>query len=77
MTFADQIRYNRIFKQVVHKVGESEINYIKRFHDSKALETSVGNSYTEYQLMHNFLDNFQKGGKYSSQIARHEPELRR
>ena len=27
--------------------------------------------------MHTFLDNFEEGGKYSAQIARHQVELRR
>ena len=31
MIFADQSRYNRMFHQVIHKGGESEINYIKYF----------------------------------------------
>ena len=52
MTFADQSRYNRMFQQLVHKGGESEINYIKRFHNAQALEISVVNIYTEYQRMH-------------------------
>ena len=38
MTFADQIIYNRLFQQVIHKVGESEINYINIFQNTKALE---------------------------------------
>ena len=37
----------------------------------------VGNSYSEDQLMHTFMDNFHQGGKYSSQIAIHQVELRR
>ena len=56
-TFADQSRYNRLFQKVVHKVGESEINYIKIFQNAKALEISVVNSYSKYQLMYTFLDN--------------------
>ena len=35
------------------------------------------NSYSEDQLMHTFLDNFEEGGKYSAQIASHQAELRR
>ena len=66
MTFSDQSRYNRMFKQVIHKGEESEINYIKIFQNSKALIISLGNSYSEDQLMHTFLDNFQKDGKYSA-----------
>ena len=77
MSFADKSRYDSIFKQVTHKGGESAINYIKRFQNAHALSVSVGNSYSEYQLMHTFLDNFQQGGKYSAQIASHQAELRR
>ena len=32
-------------RKVLHKGGEPEINYIKRFQNSKALEISIGNSY--------------------------------
>ena len=37
----------------------------------------MGNSYSEDQLMHTFLNNLQQGGKYSAQIASHHAELRR
>ena len=37
MNFADKIRYDRIFKQVTHKGGESAINCIKRFQNVQAL----------------------------------------
>ena len=30
MTVADKSRHDRIFRQVAHKIGEWEINYIKR-----------------------------------------------
>ena len=50
---------------------------MKRFQNSHALSVSVGNSYSEDQLMHTFLDNFHQGGKYSAQIASHQAELRR
>ena len=50
MTSFDQIFYNRLFQQVIHKGGESATNYIKIFHHSKALDISVGNSYFEYYL---------------------------
>ena len=76
MTFSGQIRHNRLFQQVIHKVGESEINFFKRFQNSKALTISVGTSYSEDQLMHNFLDNFQQGGKFNSQTASQKEELR-
>ena len=63
MTFADKSRYDRTFQQVTHKGGESAINYIKRFQNAHALSVSVGNSYSEDQIMHTFLDNFHQGGK--------------
>ena len=77
MTSADKSRYDRTFQQVTNKGGESEINYIKRFQNVHALSVSVGNSYSEDQLMHTLLDNFHQGGKYSAQIASHQVELRR
>ena len=71
MNFAYKIRYYRTFQQVTHKGGEYAINYIKRFQNAQALSVSVGNSYSEYKLMHTFLDNFHQDGKYSAQIASH------
>ena len=53
------------------------MNYIKILQDAHALSIYVGNSYSEYQIMHTFLDNFRQGGKYSAQIDRHQAELRR
>ena len=64
MTFSDKSIYDRTFQQVTHKGGESEINCIKRFQNTHALSVSVGNRYSEDQLMHTFLDNFHQGGKY-------------
>ena len=72
MTFADKSRYERTFQQVTHKRGGYAINYIKRFQNVHDLSVSVGNSYSENQLMHTFLDNFHQGGKYSAQIASHQ-----
>ena len=77
MTFADKSRYDRTFQQVTHKGGKSAINYIKRFHNAQALSVSVGNSYSEDQSMHTFLDNFHQSGEYSAQLASHQAELRR
>ena len=54
MKFADQIRCNIMFQQVVHKEGGSEINNIKRFHNAKALVISIVNIYTEDHIMHTF-----------------------
>ena len=62
MTFADKSRYDRNFQQVIHKAEESAINYINRFHNAQALSVSVGNSYSEDQIMHTFLDNFHQSG---------------
>ena len=72
MTFADKSRYDRTFQQVTHKGGEYAINYIKRFQNAQVLSVSVGNSYSEDQLMHTFLDNFHQGGKYSAQKVSHQ-----
>ena len=72
MTFSGQSRYNRLFQKLIHKGGESEINYIKIFRNSKASEISVVNSYSEYQLIRTFLEIFQPVGRYSSQIANHQ-----
>ena len=77
MTFADKNRYDKTFQQVSHKLGESAINYIKIFQNAHALSVLVENNYSEDQLMHTILDNFQQGGKYSAQIASHQAELRR
>ena len=63
MTSSDQSRYNRLFYNLIHKGGESEINYIKIFHNTKPLAISVVNSYSEDQLMHTFLDSFRKDVK--------------
>ena len=37
------------------------MNVTKRFQNSKALSVFVGNMYSEYQIMHIFLDNFHQG----------------
>ena len=60
MTFADKSRYDRTFEQVTHKGGEYAINYIRRFQNAHALSVSVGNSYSEDQLMHKFWITFNK-----------------
>ena len=41
------------------------------------MEISVGNSYSEYKLMHTFLEKLQQGGKYSAHIEIHHAELSR
>ena len=53
------------------------MNYIKIFQNAQDLSVSVGNNYSEDQLMHTFLDNFHQGGKYYDQIASHQEELSR
>ena len=77
MTFYDKIRYDRTFQQFTQKGGESTINYNKNIQNAHALSVSVGNSYSEDQLMHTFLDNFYQGGNYSAEIVSHQAELRR
>ena len=61
----------------MHKGGESAINYIKIYQGAKALPISVGNGYTKDNLMHTFLENLQKGAKYSAHIESHEAQLGR
>ena len=53
------------------------MNYIKRFQNTQDLSVSVGNSYSEDQMIHTFLDKFCQGGKYSDRIASHQAGLRR
>ena len=53
------------------------MNYIKRFQNAEVLLVSVGNSYSEDQIMHTFIDNFQQGGKYSALISSNREELGR
>ena len=77
MTFSDKSRYDRNFQQVKYKGDVSAINYIKRFQNAHALSVSVGKSYSVYQLMHTFLDNFHQGGKFSAHISSHQVELKR
>ena len=40
------------------------------------MDISVGNSYSEDQLMQTALENLQQGGNYYDQIIRHQAELR-
>ena len=77
MTVADKIRYARIFQQVTHKGREYAMNYTRGFQNAEDLSVSVGNYYSEDQMIHTFMDNFHQGGKYSTQIASHQAELRR
>ena len=76
MNFSYKSIHDRILQQVPHKGGESEMNYIKRLYNAQDLSVYVGNSYSEDQFMHIFLDNFHQGGKYIAQILSHQEELR-
>ena len=58
MTCSDKSRYARVIQQVTHKGGKSAMNYIKKFQNPQALSVSLGNTYSEDQQMHMFLDNF-------------------
>ena len=53
------------------------MNYIKIINNAHTLSVSVGNTYSEDQLTHIFLDNFHQGEKYSAQIANYKEELTR
>ena len=55
MTIAENISYNILLRQVGHKKGYSAINYARIFQNDKDLSISVGNNYSEYQLIHTFL----------------------
>ena len=48
------------------------MSYIKIFQNVQALSVSIGNYYSEDQLIHNH-----QGGIYSTQIASHQEKLRR
>ena len=69
MTFADRIRYDRLFQQATQKGMESASNYINRFQNVQALYVSVGKSHSEDQFMYIFLDNFHQGGKYTAYVG--------
>ena len=69
MTFSDKSRYDRTFQQVTHKGGESAINYIKSFQNAQALSVSLGNSYSEDQIIHTFVCNFHQSGKILSSVG--------
>ena len=77
MTFSEKSSYDIIFQKVTHKGGYSAMNYINICKNSQALSVSVGNNYSEDQLMQILLDNFHQDGKYTAQIASHQEELRR
>ena len=47
------------------------------FKNTQASSVSLGNTYSEDQLMHTFMDNFHQGGKYSAQIVSHQAEISR
>ena len=53
------------------------MNYINIFKIIYALSVSVGTSYSEYQFINIFLDNFHQGGKYIAHMASHQSEWRR
>ena len=74
ITFSYKNRYGRIFQQVTHKGGGSAMNYIKIFQNAQDFYIPLGNTYSEDQLMHIFLDNFHLGGKCSGRIASNQAE---
>ena len=71
MNFYDKSRYDRVLQKVTHNGGESAMNHIKIFKNAQYLSVSVGNTYSEDELMHTFLDNFHQSGKYSTQMDSH------
>ena len=59
------------------KEGNLQSTTSRGFQNAHALSVSVGNRYSEDQLMHTFMDSFHQGGKYSAQKASHQAEFRR
>ena len=53
------------------------MNYIKIFQNAQAFSVSVGKQYSEYQLMHIFLNKFHQGVKYIAHISSNQAGLRR
>ena len=74
MTFADKSRYDILLQQVTHKEGESSTNYINIFQNTQDFSVLVGNSYSEDQLIHIFLNKFHQGGKDTAQISNSYPQ---
>ena len=72
MNFSDKSSYDRIFQKVIHKAKESAMSYIKIFQNEQALSVSVEIFYSEDHLMHIFLLNFHKDGKYTAHISSHQ-----
>ena len=52
MTFSERNSYDRILQKVTHKGGESKMNCFDVLQNAQALSVSVGNSYSEDELMH-------------------------
>ena len=52
------------------------MNYTNRFQYTQTLSVSLEYTFSEDQLMQNFLDNFHQCGKHSSEIVSHKAELR-
>ena len=75
--FCWKSRYDRLLQQVIHKGGDSTMNYIKIFQNSQDLSVSVENNFSEYQLIHILFNNFHQSRKYTEQIDSHQEELKR
>ena len=65
------------FRKSCTKEGIEQSNILKYFRILRLWQISAGNSCTEDQRIHTFLETFQQGGKYYTQIASHQAELRR
>ena len=77
MTFSDKSRYASILQKNTHKGQDTETSYIKIYQNTQDLSVLEGNSYSGYQIMRIFQDNFRKGVKYKAQIAGHHAEFRK
>ena len=60
MKFSYKSRHNRIFLQVTHKGGKSEMKFIMIFQNVQALSVLAGNTYSVDKVMYIFLDNLTK-----------------
>ena len=65
MTFSEKVDMTGIFNSSHIKGGDLQWNIYKNL-NAHDLTISVGNYYSEDQLIHTFLDHFHQGGKYSA-----------
>ena len=77
LLFLTKLDMTGLFKRLRKKKGNLQLITLKYSRMHTLCQNTVGNSYSEEQLMHTFLNNFHQGGKYSDHIDIHQTELRR